>query len=114
MYTQVSFQAIKPLIGYDVVPKIEGIIQSDDGIVLRHSTLKFHIIYQPEGAGCATGSTTRECIYKKTSVVQITNDDNNYFWYAFTVSMNKDCKDMKSNARPNRRNAYGAKTVSQS
>ena len=33
----------------DFVAKIEGVIQSDDGIVLRHSVLKFHIIYQPEG-----------------------------------------------------------------
>ena len=54
----------------EFIGKIEGVIQRDDGTVLKHSLLKFHIIYQPQGAGRATDSWKRESIYKKTSVVQ--------------------------------------------
>ena len=55
----------------EFIGKIEAVIQSGDGIVLKRSLLKFHIVYQPEGAGCATKESNRESIYKKTSVVQI-------------------------------------------
>ena len=89
------------------IKRIQDVIQSDDQIVLRQSILKFHIVFQPEGAGCATDSTKRESIFKKTSVVQIKNDDNNCFWYALAVAINKDNKDMKNNARPKKRNMFG-------
>ena len=45
--------------------------------------------------------------FKKTSVIQIKNDDNNCFWYALAVTLNKDNNDMKNNARPKKRNMLG-------
>ena len=77
--------------------QIERAIQSDETIKLKTLQIKFHYILQPAGGGVATQSRDKDSILNKKSVNRIINDDNNCFWYALSVAMNKTNKALKDN-----------------
>ena len=85
--------------------KIYNVLQSGDAIDLKKSVLKFHFVLQPQGSG-RTDDRDRDSILNKSSVIKIINDDNNCFWYALTVSINKDNKMMKDSRYPKRRDTF--------
>ena len=87
--------------------QIQDLIQSDVQKSLKQSILKFHFVLQPEGATLGTDSRVADSILNKKSVSVIRNDDSNCFWYALTVSLNKENKAMKDNRYPKKRNAFG-------
>ena len=85
--------------------KIWDVLQSGDAIDLKKSVLKFHFVLQPQGSG-RSDDRNRDSILNKSSVIRIVNDDNNCFWYALTVSINKDNKTMKDSRYPKKRDNF--------
>jgi hypothetical protein len=88
--------------------QIQNVVQSDDQISLKQSVLKFHFVFQPEGAGVGTDDRSKDSIMNKKGVNTIINDDKNCFWYALSVSMNPKNAVMKDNRGPQKaRKAFG-------
>ena len=82
--------------GEAVEKQIMKVIQSDETVKLKSLEITFHFILHPSGGrGDATQSREKESILNKKSVVKIVNDDNNCFWYALSVVMDKTNKSLK-------------------
>ena len=88
------------------IEKIYQVLQSGDAIDLKKSILNISFILQPQGSGRSTDDRSKDSILNKSSVIKIINDDNNCFWYALTISINKDNSKMKDQRYPNKRNAF--------
>ena len=82
--------------GEHVERQIEASIQSDETIKLSQLKITFHFILHPAGGRTnATQNRDKESILDKKSVVRIVNDDNNCFWYALSISMNKKSRGLR-------------------
>ena len=107
-YSEVAFEGKAPLASnsylYDnvgrwathVEKQIEKAIQSDETIKLSKLKITFHFILHPAGGRHhATQNRDKESVLNKTSVVKVVNEDDNCFWYALSVVMNKTNKMLK-------------------
>ena len=85
--------------------EIHKLAQSDEKVYFKNFKIKFGFAMIPSGGSYVEDEELKEVLNRKT-VIQITNTDDNCFWYALTVSINKDNKMMKDSRYPKRRDTF--------
>jgi hypothetical protein len=84
------------------------VLQSDEYLNLSSLRVTFNFILQPSGGkGSSTESRDRDSILNKKSVVKVVNDDDNCFWYALNIVMNKEITALKDNRNTKIREKLG-------